>query len=106
MQKLLNERDDLADALKKAEAKLDTAAYAKYPKLTEAEVKALVVDAKWLAKIDADIHGEMDRVSQALTQRVRTLAERYEDPMPDLADRVANLEGKVGGHLKAMGFAW
>ncbi|PWG03521.1 type I restriction-modification system subunit M [Sphingosinicella humi] len=106
MLKLLDERDDLADAVKKAEAKLDAAAYAKYPKLTEAEIKALVVDDKWMARIDADIHGEMDRISQALTQRVRTLAERYDTPMPNLAALVADLETKVEGHLKAMGFAW
>ena len=49
------------------------------PKLTEAEIKALVVDDKWLAALDAAIHGEMDRVSQKLTQRVKELAERYEN---------------------------
>ncbi|WP_179948863.1 hypothetical protein [Sphingobium cloacae] len=59
-----------------------------------------------MAKIDADIHGEMDRISQVLTQRVRILAERYDVAMPELTKRVANLETKVEGHLKAMGFAW
>jgi type I restriction enzyme M protein len=81
--------------LKDAEAAHDNTAYAQYPKLTEPEIKALVVDDKWLARLDADIHGEMDRISQALSQRVRTLAERYEFPMPELADRVAKLEAKV-----------
>ena len=106
MLKLLDERDTLADQIKKAEAALDAKAYAKYPKLTEAEMKALVVDDKWLAQIDADIHGEMDRISRGLTQRVRTLAERYETPLSDLTSRVVNLEGQVEKHLKAMGFAW
>jgi len=32
------------------------------------------VDDKWLAALDAAIHGEMDRVSQQLTQRVKDLA--------------------------------
>ena len=97
---------ELKKQIKKAEADLDAAAYAKYPKLTEAEIKTLVVDDKWMAKIDADIHGEMDRISQVLTQRVRILAERYDVAMPELTKRVANLETKVEGHLKAMGFAW
>ena len=44
--------------------------------------QALVVDDKWLAALDAAIHGEMDRVSQQLTQRVKELAERYETPLP------------------------
>lgn len=104
------ELSDKEAALKKqvkdADAALDAAANAKYPKLTEAEIKALVVDDKWMATLDAAIHGELDRVSQALTQRVRTLAERYEIPMAKLAERVANLETKVNQHLEKMGFTW
>ena len=68
------------------------------------EAKTLVVDDKWLARLDADIHGEMDRISQSLTQRVKELAERYETPLPQLSDRVADLEAKVNGHLERMGF--
>ena len=78
--KLNAEEADLKKQLKDAEAALDAKAYAHYPKLTEAEIKALVVDDKWLAALDAAIHGEMDRVSQQLTQRVKELAERYETP--------------------------
>ena len=65
-----------------------------------------MVDDKWLAALDAAIHGEMDRISQALTQRVKELAERYETPMPRMVSRVAELEAKVNGHLERMGFAW
>ena len=104
--KLKGEEADVKKRLKEAEAALDDQAYAKYPKLTEAEIKALVVDDKWLAALDAAIHGEMDRVSQQLTQRVRELAERYETPMPQMVGRVAELEAKVDRHLETMGFAW
>lgn len=103
---LSDEEAHLKKRIKTADADLDAKAYAKYPTLTEAEIKTLVVDDKWMASIDADVHGEMDRISQALTQRVRTLAERYEVRMPDLVQRVANLETKVDQNLKAMGFAW
>ena len=61
---LANEEADLKKKLRDAEADLDAKAYAKYPKLTEAEIKTLVVDDKWLATLDATIHGEMDRISQ------------------------------------------
>ena len=47
----------------------------------------------------------MDRVSQALTARVKELAERYETRLPDMAKRVADLEAKVNAHLAKMGFA-
>ena len=96
--------DDLKGRIKQAEADLDALAYAKYPKLTEFEIKTLVVDDKWFAALDIAINGEMDRVSQQLTQRVKELAERYETPLPQMANRVSNLEAKVNGHLNSMGF--
>jgi hypothetical protein len=89
-----------------ADVDLDAKAYAQYPKLTEAEVKALVVDDKWLLALDTAIHGEMDRISQALTLRVKELAERYEAPVPQMVSRVAELEAKVNCHLEKMGFSW
>ena len=92
--------------LKDADAALDARAYAHYPKLTEAEVKTLVVEDKWLAALDAAIHGEMDRVSQALTQRVKELAQRYEMPLPRMASRVDELQARVNQHLEKMGFTW
>jgi type I restriction enzyme M protein len=103
---LSSEEAELKRRLKDAEAGLDARAYARYRKLTEAEVKALVVDDKWLAVLDAAIHGEMDRVSQQLTQRARELAERYETPLPNVQNRVAELEAKMSRHLERMGFAW
>jgi type I restriction enzyme M protein len=69
-------------------------------------VKALVVDDKWLAALGAAIGGEMERISQALTQRVKELAERYATPLPALGEQVADLERRVAAHLERMGFAW
>jgi len=101
---LAEEEADLKKRLKGAEAKLDARAYVHYSKLTEGEIKTLVVDDKWLSALDTGIHGETDRISQALTQRVKELAERYETPMPVLTNRVVELEAKVNGHLERMGF--
>jgi type I restriction enzyme M protein len=91
---------------KNAEQELDQLAYEKYPKLSEGEVKTLVVDDKWLAVIDGELRGETNRISQQLTQRVKQLAERYETTLPELIRRVAELEAKVDGHFQKMGFAW
>jgi type I restriction enzyme M protein len=70
----------------------------------DAEIKVLVVDDKWLAKIGSAIAGEIDRVSLGLTQRVRVLAERYEVPLPVMVSQVAELEARVAAHLAKMGF--
>ena len=89
--------------LKDAEAALDQLAFEKYPQLTEADVKSLVIDDKWMARLAASVQGELDRVSQTLTGRIRELAERYATPLPKLTDEVAVLAAKVEGHLAKMG---
>ncbi len=103
---LEKQQSGLKKAIKKAEVELDQLAYDKYSELSEDEVKTLVVDDRWLATLETAIHGEMDRISQALTQRVKELADRYEIPLPQMADRVAGLEETVNAHLKRMGFVW
>ena len=102
--KLKTDEADLKKRLKAADAELDAQAYAQYPKLSETEIKTLVADDKWMAALEAAIHGEMDHVSQQLTKRVKELAERYATPLPEMAERVTGLEGKVKCHLERMGF--
>lgn len=90
--------------LKVAQEKLTAAVFAKYGKLSEDEIKELVVDDKWLATVAAAVQGELDRVSQTLTGRITQLAERYATPLPLLTDEVEALSDKVAGHLAKMGF--
>ena len=52
------------------------------------------------------VQGELNRVSQTLTSRIRQLAERYETPLPQLTDRVADLSTRVDEHLARMGAVW
>ena len=88
---------------KEAQEALDKKIDAKYPKLAEAEIKALVVDDKWMDRLSNEVQGELDRVSQTLTGRVRELAERYASPLPTLQRELAMLSARVEGHLKRMG---
>jgi type I restriction enzyme M protein len=91
---------------KDQDAALDKLAYEKYPKLTATEIKALVVDDKWMARLSATVQGELDRVSLTLTGRIRELAERYATPLPQLAEEVETLATRVEGHLNRMGATW
>ncbi|PJG50939.1 type I restriction endonuclease subunit M [Bradyrhizobium forestalis] len=100
--KLSTEEADLKRNIRESEAALDRLAYDKYPKLTEAEIQALVIDDKWLAKLAAAIQGELDRVSQTLTGRIRLLADRYAAPLPQIIDEVAVLSARVDGHIHKM----
>lgn len=103
--KLNGEEAEYRKAIKEAEAALDQRVYTHYPSLTEAEIKGLVVDDKWLTTLGAAVQGELDRVSQTLTGRVKQLAVRYAEPLPKLEDEVEILAARVAGHLKRMGFA-
>ena len=96
----------LKRAIKEQEAALDKLAYDKYPKLTASEIKTLVVDDKWMTRLSAAVQGELDRVSQTLTSRIRELAERYATPLPKLTDEVETLAARVEEHLKRMGASW
>ena len=79
---------------------------AQYGKLTEDEIKALVVGDKWLVTLAAAVQGELDRVSQTLTGRIKQLAERYATPLPKLTEQVKALTARVEEHLKKMGASW
>jgi type I restriction enzyme M protein len=90
--------------IKEAEQDLDIKLYAKYPTLTDDEVKQLVVDDKWMQTIETAIKGEIDHISQSLTMRIKELAERYETPLPEIDSRLNEVEAKVNAHLEKMGF--
>jgi type I restriction enzyme M protein len=79
---------------------------ARYGKLTDADVKVLVVDDKWLAAVEAAVQGELDRVSHTLTGRVRELGERYATALPTLSAEIALLTSRVDEHLRKMGAVW
>jgi type I restriction enzyme M protein len=93
-------------AVKDAQDKLDKQVLAKYPKLTEDEIKTLAVEDKWLASIEAAIEGEVQRLTQQLAGRVKELEERYAETLPVLEQDVDDVSNKVEEHLKKMGLVW
>ncbi|WP_151448969.1 type I restriction-modification system subunit M [Lacisediminimonas profundi] len=103
---LIDIEADTSSRIKAAQDALITKVAAKYGQLTEDEVKTLVVDDKWIGTLAAEVQGELDRVSQTLTGRIRELAERYAIPLPRINDEVEVLSTRVDEHLEKMGIAW
>lgn len=103
---LIEEEAAAGKKVKDAQKSLDAKVAAKYGKLSEDEIKTLIVDDKWLTTLAAAMQGELDRVSQTLTGRIRQLAERYATPLPLLTKEVETLAARVDGHLKKMGAVW
>jgi type I restriction enzyme M protein len=103
---LLDKQTAVKGRLNAADDDLEGKVAAKYGKLTEDEIKTLVVDDKWFSRLSSDVESELDRVSHALTNRIRQVAERYANPLPQLGKDVATLSARVDEHLKKMGAVW
>lgn len=103
---VLDTENETKKQLKTLHEELKQKLYAKYPKLTEDEVKTLVVEDKWITTIKERIDTEVDHISQRLTNRINELAERYETPLPSIEKRVNELQTKVSQHLQKMGMQW
>lgn len=103
---LIESEADANKRVKDATKVLDAKGTAQYGKLTEGEIKTLVVDDKWLTVLASAVQSELNRVSQALTGRIKQLADRYAKPLPRLTDEVTALSARVDEHLKRMGAVW
>ncbi|CAG5006074.1 hypothetical protein DYBT9275_03721 [Dyadobacter sp. CECT 9275] len=102
--KLVEDQADLNKKIKDAITDLDKKALNHYKTLTEADIKQLVVDDKWMSSIERSVKTEMERISQRLTQRIKELTERYEYTLGFLAKDAEKWEVKVMSHLQKMGF--
>ena len=100
---LIDAVSKVSKAVKKEQEALDQQVLARYETLTEAEIKGLVVEDKWTSTIQAAIAGEVQRVTQELTGRVKELEERYAHRLPDLECEVKGFSAKVDAHLRKMG---
>lgn len=103
---LFEQEATLKKDLKIQEATLDQKTLEQYGKLTEAEVRILVVDDKWLSTIKASIQTEIDAISQRLTNRIKELGERYDTKLSELEHGLSEVESRVAEHLQKMGLVW
>ena len=104
---LLNQqKTTLNRSIKESQKLLDKLTFEKYSELNDAEIKTMVVDKKWLSKIEQSILFELDLISENLYARIEELSERYELPMFEMKNIVADNAKKVEAHLEKMGFKW
>ena len=106
IEKLFEQQAALGKQIKEQTTELDNLTLKQYDKLTEAEVKELVIEKKWMRSLSASIQGEIDAISQRLTARIKELGERYDDTLGSVDKSVKELEEKVNAHLKKMGLVW
>ncbi|VUT28063.1 MAG: Release factor glutamine methyltransferase [Candidatus Syntrophoarchaeum sp. GoM_oil] len=80
--KLTEEVGKASKKIKEAGKILDKKIPEKYRLLSIDEIKTLVVEHKWLSRIEQDLKAEMQEIGHVLTGRIKELARRYETPLP------------------------
>jgi type I restriction enzyme M protein len=104
--KLLANEAKAKKELKDATDELNLEVFKKYPILSIEDIKMIVIEDKWLKHISSQIDEEVNRVTTSLANRIKTLEERYKEPLKTIEDDVNILSSKVEEHLKAMGLSW
>lgn len=99
---LFEQEETMKKKVKDAQIELDKAVFSQYRKLTEYEIKTLVINDKWGATLEGRIIGEIERVTQQLASRIKELEERYAEPLPQLVDEVEVLSSRVDQHLRKL----
>ncbi len=100
------EKDKADKECKEARKALDEKVEAKYSELTVDEIKHLLFDMKWMAKLEADIRDEIEQVLNSLSSKVLLIAKRYEHTLGEIEDRTAKSRAAVVAALERMGYKW
>jgi type I restriction enzyme M protein len=90
-------------AVREAQHELDIKIIAQYSKLTEDEIKTLVIDDKWADSVGLSIDVEVLGVTQQLVARLRRLDKRYAFDLTSIMRSIEELSAKVDNHLERMG---
>lgn len=102
----MTEKEEADKAIKEAQKVLDDLVLDKYGQLTIDEIKHLLFDKKWMAKIEADIANAIDQVLNTLASKVVFIAKRYEHTLGEIEEKTAQSKEKVKTALERMGYKW
>lgn len=104
------DQQDASDAvgkeIREAQKALDDLVKTKYAELTVDEIKHLLFNEKWMARLYADINGEIDRILNHYASRVVMIAKRYEHTLGEIESRTATSRDAVRQALERMGYKW
>ncbi|MBW3897529.1 restriction endonuclease [Neisseria meningitidis] len=103
-QTLMTQEKAAKDAVKTQIEALNLAVFKQFGRLSEAEIKQLAVQDKWLADLQSRIENRLENSIQQLISRLNTLEDRYRSPMTEFAREVEKWQSKVNAHLENMGF--
>lgn len=102
----LSELDDANKKLKILHKELDDKVEKKYDELTVDEIKHLLFDEKWMARLSDDIGSEVDKVLNELASKALLIAKRYERTLKQIENKTSESKAAVKAALERMGYKW
>ena len=107
--KLSELQDELKASMKKSKTKrkeLDELVLTRYKNLTVDEVKTLLFEKKWTARLSDNINGEIESVLNACVSRLVMIAKRYGRTLGELEADTQKSGAAVRKALEGMGYQW
>ncbi|MBQ9629246.1 MAG: N-6 DNA methylase, partial [Synergistaceae bacterium] len=101
-----NEARKLSREAKRLRKELDEAVIKKYKDLSVDEIKRLLFNAKWLARLSHDISIEIDGVMNECMSRLMMIAERYGRTLVEIEKDTDESREAVRNALGRMGYVW
>ena len=95
--------------MKKSKTKrkeLDELVLTRYKNLTVDEVKTLLFEKKWTARLSDNINGEIESVLNACVSRLVMIAKRYGRTLGELEADTQKSGAAVRKALEGMGYQW
>lgn len=103
---IFEQESGLKASQKALEKELEQQVSRKLAQLSVDEIKSLLVEDKWLTRLQTELLESIDLISHQFSSHLQELAERYAEPLPQIEQEVAELSQKVEEHLRKMGFTW
>jgi len=102
----LTEKEEIDKSIKDAQKELEELVIKKYGELSIDEIKYLLFEKKWMAKIANDINEAIELVLNNLASKVVLIAKRYEQTLGEIEEKTAKSREKVKSALERMGYKW
>lgn len=102
----LTQKENLNKRWNNARKTLDDKIINKYKELTVKEIKDLLFNNKWMAKLEANLREEFEQIINSLSSKALFIAKRYEHTLGEIEERVAKSKAAVVEAMERMGYKW
>lgn len=103
---LMTAKDAKNDDIKGKIADLDIKVIEKYADLSIEEIKKLLFEYKWMARLSQDIGDALEGEINSIGSRLVDISKRYETTLGDLEDKAETSRADVKKALERMGYSW